>query len=101
MIWVWFAHIVINAALVVWNLFVNFVLGDNLLAHMAPRLILALVAIFWFCRCWVTNRLPTEIFRWREQGPITTFVFPVTMPAKQQTQMSLDNPCPECFTRCR
>jgi hypothetical protein len=66
MIYVWMAHILINLVLVAYNLFVNFVIGPGLaglLAHIAPRLLLAATAIFWFVRCWVSNSLPIEVFQ--------------------------------------
>lgn len=55
MLYVWFAHIIINVVAVGYNLFVNIVLGGNLLAHLLPRLSLAICAAFWFYMCWTSQ----------------------------------------------
>jgi hypothetical protein len=62
MFYVWVAHILINMVLVIYNLFVNLVLGGSFLAHLIPRLLLAVIAILWFWCGWKYQTIGTEIF---------------------------------------
>jgi membrane protease YdiL (CAAX protease family) len=57
MIYVWLAHILINGVAVVYNTLVNFLLGGNLLAHLAPRVLLGLCAVFYFCYVYVNQTI--------------------------------------------
>jgi hypothetical protein len=61
MVYLWLAHILINAVLVALNLVVNIVLQGSLLVHLAPRFVLAVTAIFWFVWCWMHNTIRTGV----------------------------------------
>lgn len=63
MIWVWSAHILLNLVAVAYNIVVNLLLGGSFWAHFAPRILLAVTAIFWFARCWMTNHMAYDVFR--------------------------------------
>lgn len=62
MCYVWMAHILVNAGLVIYNFFVNSFLGRSLLAHLMLRLVLAATAVFWFWYCWRYQTITTIMF---------------------------------------
>ena len=62
MIYCWLAHILINVAIVIYNVLVNTVLGGNVFAHLLPRIVLVAVSVYWFWWCWTNGTVITGTF---------------------------------------